>query len=68
MEILVRYDAFDSLVTRIGGDVGMRENTGRIEDIQALIFHRAHVEVINGNNIEKVEVVLQTIHILIPSH
>ena len=60
--------AFNTLVTSVSRDVGVSEDTRRIEDVEAFVLHRAHIEVIDGNDIEEFEVVLQAVHILIPSH
>ena len=62
------YNALDALVTSISRDVGVCENARRIEDVQAFVLHRAHIEVIDGDDVEEFEVVLETIHILIPPH
>ncbi len=68
VEILVRNNALNALVTQISRNVRVSQHTGGIEDIQTLIFHRPHIEVINSDNIKQVEVVLETIALFIPAH
>ena len=46
----------------------MSKYTGRIEDIETLVLHRPHIEVIDGNDIEKIKIVLKPIPLLIPAH
>ena len=40
----------------------------RIENIQAFIFHGAHVEMTHSNNVVLIKVVFQVVNRLIPSH
>jgi len=49
-------------------DLRAAEHTGTIENIQPLVFHRTPVEIINGHNIEDIEVVLPPVHLFVPAH
>ena len=68
MEILVRDYGFDPLESGIRAGIGITEHAGGIEDIQALVFHRAHVEIIHRHDIEQLQVVFPAIDLLIPAH
>jgi hypothetical protein len=39
-----------------------------VEDVEALVLHRAHVEVADGDDHEHVEVVLAAVALLVPAH
>ena len=54
MKILVRDDAFDIGKIAIGCRLGLRKHVLGIKDIEALIFHRAHIEITHGNNHEAI--------------
>ena len=46
----------------------MREHARGVENIEALILHRPHVETIHRYNHEDIEVILAAIDFLIPTH
>lgn len=48
--------------TRLG------EDEGRVEDVEALVLHRPHVEIVYGHHVEDVQVVLQPKLVLVPLH
>ena len=56
------------------GIVGIRRRLGRsqnqlvIENIQALVFHGAHVEIGHRNDIENVEIIFAQKYLFIPDH
>jgi hypothetical protein len=68
VEILVRDDALDA------GEVLHRwrcragQDVLGVEDVEALVLHRAHVEVADGDDVEHVEVVLAAVALLVPAH
>ena len=64
----MRDHRLDTLIVAVGRCLRFRQHVFRVEDIQALVFHRAHVEVGNGGDIENVQVVFQTEDILVPTH
>ncbi len=68
VEILMGDDRLDAFEIGIRGGLRRSQNAGGVENIQPLVFHRAHVEVIDGNDVEQVKVVFQTIDVLVPLH
>ena len=64
----MRDDAFDQSIIAIRRSLRTGQNVFRIEDIEALVFHRTHVEVINRNDLEQVEIVLAPVFRFIPPH
>ena len=47
-------DRLDPLEVVIGRCLGRGEDGGGVEDVQPLVLHRAHVEVIHGNDVKEV--------------
>ena len=68
MEIFMSNDCLDTLKCLISSCASVREDAARIKDIEAFIFHGAHIEVAHGHNHKNIEIVLTTIHSLIPGH
>ena len=68
VEILVRDHRLDPLVVAIGGGVRAGQDILGVEDVEALVLHRPHVEVGDGGDVEHVEVVFQAEHVLVPAH
>ena len=68
VEVLVRDDGLDRVEVPIGGGVGAGQHVRRVEDVEALVLHRPHVEVVHRDHHEGVEVVLQTVHLFVPAH
>jgi len=68
VEVLVGDHTLDALVGGIGGGFGAGQHAARVEDVQALVFHGAHVEVVDRDDHEDVQVVLATVDFLIPAH
>jgi hypothetical protein len=66
VEILVRDDRFDIGVIGIGGGALVGEHVFVVEDVEALVFHRPHVEVRDGDDHEHVEVVFAPEGLLVP--
>ena len=60
VEVLVCHHAFDVGVVNIGGCGGAGQHVFGVEDVQALVFHRPHIEVGRGHNHESVQVQTQT--------
>ena len=57
VEVLVRDDPLDQLVVAVGRGLGADEHVAAVEDVQPLVLHRAHVEVVDRDDVEHVEVV-----------
>jgi hypothetical protein len=68
VEILVGDDALDVLVVGVGGGLGARQHVLRVEDVQPLVLHRPHVEVVDRDDHEEVEVVFEAVDLLVPAH
>ena len=68
VEILVRHHRFDPLMRSVGGGVGRRQQIRGVEDVEALVLHRPHVEVLDGDDHEDVQVVLAPEALLVPAH
>ena len=68
VEVFVGDDGLDPLVRGVGGGFGTGQHGAGVEDIEALVLHGAHVEVIDRDDHEDVQVVLATIDFLVPAH
>ena len=62
------HHCLDALKAHIGCDVGMCEYARSVEHVEALVFHRTHVEIVDGNNVVEIKVILESINCLIPTH
>jgi hypothetical protein len=62
------WSRLDQLVVGIGGGLGVGEYVLGVEDVEALVLHRPHVEVGNRDDVEQVEVVFEAIGLLVPAH
>ncbi|CPJ58269.1 Uncharacterised protein [Bordetella pertussis] len=67
VEVFVADDGFDAFVVGVGGGGRVGQHIGRVEDVQALVFHRAHVEVAYRDHHEAVQVQLQAEARLVPA-
>ena len=61
-------NALNGIEILIGGSLRTGQHTSRIEDIEAFVFHRAHVEVINGDDHEHIKIVFTSVGFFIPFH
>ena len=68
VEVLVCDDRLDRGEIVVGGRVRAGEHVHRVEDIEPLVLHRPHVEVVDRDDHEDVEVVLEAVDILVPAH
>jgi len=62
------HNSLNPLETHISGDVGAAQHAGSIENIEALVFHRPHIEIINRHDIKNIQVVLAPEDFLVPTH
>ena len=58
----------DTLVIAIRRGFGRGQNKLVVENIEALVFHRAHVEIGDGDNVENVEIIFAAVGCLVPAH
>ena len=68
VEILMCNDGFDIGVIGIGRGFRIGEHIFVVEDIEPLVFHRAHVEIRHGDDLENVEIIFAAEDLLIPLH
>ena len=68
MEILVRDNTFYCLVVGICGGLRQREQELGVEDVEPLVLHGPHVEVVDGHDHEDIEIVLAAIALFVPAH
>ena len=68
VEILMRDHRLDPVVVVVGGRRRAGQHKARVEDIQPFVLHRAHVEIVDCDDIEHVEIILPPIHLLVPPH
>ena len=64
----MRDDGFDVGEICIGRGLGQSEHVFIVEDVEALVLHRAHVEVGHGDDAEHVEIVFAAECFLVPTH
>ena len=68
MKIFMRDDSVDDLKISVGRGVLVGEQVARVENIQPLVFHRTHVEVVCRVDHEPIQIVLPTIGRFVPAH
>ena len=61
-------DVADALIVLIGGGLRKREHVAGVEDIKALVLHRAHVEILNRDDVVLRQVVFAPVGFFIPDH
>ena len=68
VKIFMRDDALDIGVIRIGGGFRVGQHEFVVEDVEALVLHRAHVEIGYGDDHEDIEVVFAAEALFVPLH
>ena len=68
VEVLMGDNALDPLEFGVCRCFGIRQHKLGVEDVEALVLHRAHVEVAHRDRVELVEVVFEPVNLLIPRH
>ena len=68
VKIFVRDHALDAGVILVGRRLGRREHVFVVEDVEALVLHRAHIEVGDGDDVENVEIIFAPVSPLVPGH
>src|SRR4029078_8000746 len=68
VEIFVRDYALDRGVVGVARGIRPGQNELVVEDVEALVLHRPHIEVADGDDVEHVEVVFAPEAFLVPSH
>jgi len=68
VEIFVGHHSFDLGVVGVGGDLGPRKDEFRVEDVEALVLHGPHVEIVDGNDHIDIEIVFAAVDRFVPLH
>jgi len=68
VEVLVSDHRLHRLEVGVGGAVLVGQDVARVEDVEALVLHRAHGEILGGDDVEHVEVVAAAEALLVPAH
>ena len=68
VEVLMPDHGFNREVVVVGRRLGPRQDELAVEDVEALVLHRAHVEIVGAEDHEGVEVVLAAVMLLVPAH
>ena len=68
VEVFVRDDRLDMRIVGVGRGLGRGQHVLVVEDVEALVLHRAHVEVGDGDDHEDVEIVFAAERLLVPAH
>ena len=68
MKVFVADHAFHACKVGIGGGGGLGEHEPGVEDVQALVFHGAHVEVAGGHHHEALQIQRQAKARFVPGH
>ena len=68
VEVLMRDDALDGDIVVVGGGFRACQHILGVEQIQALVFHGSHVEIIHRDYHVDIEVVLTAEGVLVVSH
>ena len=61
-------NALNGFEISIGGGGFIRQDIGRVEDVEAFILHRAEIEIAHGNDIEHAEIIFAGKHFFVPDH
>src|SRR3546814_10352606 len=59
-------DGLYGAVGRVCGGIGVGQDVSRVEYIQALVFHGAHIEIVGGHDHEAVQIQFQAKTVFIP--
>ena len=68
VKVLMAHDAFNVGIVRVGRCGRIGQHIFGVENIEAFVFHSAHVEVAGGHNHEALQVKRQSEASFIPSH
>ena len=68
VEVFMCDDRLDIGEVGIRGGLFVGKHVLVVEDVEALVLHRPHVEVGNGDDVEDIEVIFEAEHVLVPPH
>ena len=64
----MRDDGLDAGEIAVGGDIAARQHIFVVENVEALVLHRAHVEIGDGDDHENIEIVFAPESLFVPAH
>lgn len=59
VEVFMGYHAFYARIVHVCCSLWGRQHQPAVEDVQGLVLHCPHVEVIHSNDVEQIQVILQ---------
>ncbi len=68
VEVLMGDDGLNVLERLVGSDLGLGQHRGAVEDVEPLVLHGTHVEVVHRHDHEGVEIVFAAVDLLVPAH
>jgi len=68
VEIFMRDDRLDPLIIGVGGAQCVGEDVFCVENIEAFILHRAHVERTDRDDLKHIEVIFEAKAVFVPLH
>ena len=68
VKILVRDHALDAGVIVVGRRLRRSEDIFVVEDVEALVLHRAHIEIGHRDDVEHIEIVFAPVSPFVPGH
>ncbi|MDR6229888.1 hypothetical protein QE444_002245 [Pseudomonas sp. SORGH_AS199] len=61
-------DGLDALVSGVGGGARTGQHGAGVEDVEPLVLHGAHIEVVHRHDHEDVQIVFAAVDLLVPAH
>ena len=68
MQVLMTDHIPDGAIVMVGRGCRLCEDVAGVKDVESLVLHGAHVEVLNRHNVVLVKVVFTVIYLFIPEH
>ena len=68
VEVFVADHLLDGLEVVVGGGLRACQHVAGVEDVQPLVLHGPHVEVVHGHDHVQVQIVLPAERLLVPAH
>ncbi len=68
VKIFMADHAFNIAVVLVSGNLWPGQHVLGVEDVEALVLHRTHVEIADSNDVIDIEVVFAVVGLFIPAH
>ena len=68
VEVFMRDDRLDPGKVIVGCGFGQGQDISGVEDVQPLVFHGPHVEIIDGDDVEDIQIIFAAIGGFVPAH